>query len=363
MSQDVVAAASAALGRELRDLGGLGGSDRSGVHRAADGDGTVVVKSYAGGSLGSWARERVGLSVAGSVGVAPRLLATAADPPLVVMEDLGTASDVAQHLLGSDPLAADDALLAWARSLGTLHARTHADRAAIATAFAEAEGAVLDEPVDRFHAGVAGSTDQATRDWATDAEALGIDGPPDVDALAAVLADTEHHALSPADVCPDNNLLLPDGCRLIDFEWAEVRHPAWDAAYLAVPWPTCWCSWRIPTAVADGAVARYRERVAPTVPYVASEAFGTDLDLATLGWCLMTASWSVHSALEEDEVPLEGPSTRPRMLHRLWLAAHQSGPPPLTSYARDLYRVLARRWGEPTLVLAPAFRDEDIAIP
>ena len=56
-------------------------------------------------------------------------------------------------------------------------------------------------------------------------------------------------------------------------------------------------------------------------------------------------------------------TTWPRMLHRLWLAGQQSGPPPLTSYARDLYRVLVRRWGEPTLVLAPAFRDEDIAIP
>ena len=65
MSQDVVAAASAVLGRELRDLGGLGGSDRSGVHRAADDAGTVVVKSYVGGSRLSWARERVGLAAAG----------------------------------------------------------------------------------------------------------------------------------------------------------------------------------------------------------------------------------------------------------------------------------------------------------
>ena len=45
--RDPVAAAGRALGRELRDLGGLGGSDRSGVHRASDGAGTVVVKSYA----------------------------------------------------------------------------------------------------------------------------------------------------------------------------------------------------------------------------------------------------------------------------------------------------------------------------
>ena len=91
-------------------------------------------------------------------------------------------------------------------------------------------------------------------------------------ALAAGLADPEHHALSPADACPDNNLLLADGCRLIDFEWAEVRHPAWDAAYLAVPWPTCWCSWRIPDATAARALDAYRgaaaegSRTSPRTP-------------------------------------------------------------------------------------------------
>ena len=76
--------------------------------------------------------------------------------------------------------------------------------------------------------------------------------------------------LTPGDACPDNNLLTADGALLIDFEFAEVRHPAWDVAYLRVPWPTCWCSWRLPTAVADRAVARYVERVAPSVPYVGS---------------------------------------------------------------------------------------------
>ena len=38
---------------------------------------------------------------------------------------------------------------------------------------------------------------------------------------------------------------------LVDFEGAEWRHVAWDVAYLRVPWPTCWCSWRMPDAVAE----------------------------------------------------------------------------------------------------------------
>jgi hypothetical protein len=323
VSQDVVAAASAALGRDLRDLGGLGGSDRSGVHRAADADGTVVVKSYAGGSLGSWARERVGLDTAGPVGVVPRLLAVGDDPPLLVMEDLGSAPSVADRLLAGDPDAADSALLSWGTALGRLHAGTHAESLAIEARFAEAEAEVAGRsPGDVFSLGVEGSLDHATAGLATTAEALGIAGPPDVPALAARLAGPDHHALSPADVCPDNNLLTDGGCRLIDFEWSEVRHPAWDAAYLSVPWPTCWCSWRIPDASAERALDAYRGAAAEGLPYVAGDAFADDVAAARACWALVSVSWSLMTAIGADSVPTpRGPATRPRMQHRLGLVA------------------------------------------
>ena len=42
---------------------------------------------------------------------------------------------------------------------------------------------------------------------------------------------------------------------------------------------------------------------------------------------------------------------------------HLDGPAVLTAYARTLFHELSRRWGEPTLVLAPAFRAGDILIP
>ncbi len=359
MTDDAVAAAlaaaSAALGRELHDLGGLGGSDRSHVHRASDGSDTFVVKGYGGGSLASWARESVGLGVAGELGVAPRLLATTGDPALVVMEDLGSAPSVADHLLGSDSHRADDALLAWARALGMLHARTHDDRTSLSTAFSDAEGAVVDEPVDRFHAGVAGSAEQATRDWAATAVALGIADPPDVAALAAPLESDEHHVLSPADTCPDNNLLTDDGCRLIDFEWAEVRHPAWDAAYLSVPWPTCWCSWRIPEATADRALEVYRETAAEGIAYVATDDFEADVATARACWALVTVAWSLSTALREDEVPHPAsPGIRPRMQHRLALVA-ESGTSAAT-FAAQVLEHTRREWGDLALPLAPAYR-------
>ena len=358
-SEPVIAAASAALGRELRDVGGLGGSPRSGVHRAADGEGTVVVKSYAGGSRTSWARERVGLGAAGAVGVAPRLLAAAADPPLVVMEDLGVAPSVADLLLGTDARAADDALSAWATALGTLHARTHADRGAIGDAMAAAVAQAAAEgsgPRDRFHAGVGHGLDRASVDWAKHAETLDLrESAPNVRVVAAPLASGEPDALSPADACPDNNLLTEDGCRLIDFEWSEVRHPAWDAAYLAVPWPTCWCSWRIPEATAERALVAYREAAAEGIPYVASDAFAADVATARSCWALASVSWSLTTALgEERESHPASPDIRPRIQHRLGLVA-ESGTAE-APFAAEVLERTRQQWGDLALALAPAYR-------
>ena len=53
-------------------------------------------------------------------------------------------------------------------------------------------------------------------------------------------------AFTPGDTCPDNDVQVADGLVLIDFEDAQWRHVVWDVAYLTVPFPSCWCSWRLP---------------------------------------------------------------------------------------------------------------------
>jgi hypothetical protein len=272
------------------------------------------------------------------------------------MEDLGSAPDVAQHLLADDPAAADEALVAWARTLGRLHARTHADRESSRVAFAVALAAVAGQgPGDRFTLGVEGSLDDATRDWAATAETLGIAGPPDVAALAAPLADPAHHALSPSDTCPDNNMLTADGCRLIDFEWAEVRHPAWDAAYLSVPWPTCWCSWQIPDASAERALDAYREQAVAGIPHVGSDAFLADVELARVCWALISVAWSLTTALRDDQHPhAASPATRPRMQHRLRLVAESATA--AAPFAGAVLEHTRGAWGDLALPLAPAYR-------
>jgi hypothetical protein len=173
--------------------------------------------------------------------------------------------------------------------------------------------------------------------------------------LAASLSDVGHQALSPADVCPDNNLLTDDGCRLIDFEWSEVRHAAWDAAYLAVPWPTCWCSWLVPDATAERALDAYRAAAAEGIPYVATDAFSVDVATARVCWALVTVSWSLTAALREEQTPHPAsPGTRPRMQHRLGLVAASGSP--AAQFAGEVLERTRQRWGDLALALAPAYR-------
>ena len=52
-------------------------------------------------------------------------------------------------------------------------------------------------------------------------------------ALPSRLDDPDHEVLTPADTCPDNNLLGAGAVHLLDFEHAELRDAAWHVAYCA----------------------------------------------------------------------------------------------------------------------------------
>lgn len=95
-----------------------------------------------------------------------------------------------------------------------------------------------------------------------------------------------------------------------------MRHVAWDVAYLAVPWPSCWCAWRLPADVAAGAVQRWRS--------VAGTEVGDGvLDVAAAAWAFVSVSWFVARARGDDPAPadpaLRGlvPSRRAMLQHRL----------------------------------------------
>ncbi len=312
-----------------------------------------VVKVYPADRGSRGARERAALhALAGAAGT-PALLAEAGDPPCVVMSYLDGAGSLADALLGTDPQRAGEAVLRWAEALGALHAASTSEtRVAFTEAMAERAPELEVRSLTGDFAVAAGRYADVLEELGLPAHLQGLE---DLRTLPSTLGDPAQEVLSPADTCPDNNVLAGERMHLIDFEHAELRHRVWDVAYLRAPWPSCWCAWLLPEEVAEAAVSRYRQR---TGKAVAGPSFVTALDLATLGWQAMTPAWFIAGALASDDASAgpRRPSRRAFVLHRLAAVAGNDTRPALAALAADLHASLRGRWGEVPLELAPAFR-------
>jgi hypothetical protein len=357
-------AAAAALLPDLRLEAGqpLRGGTTAQVHRVvAHGAGapvTLVVKAFP--SMGEgWAREVAALSVLGDSGLAPQLVTASGESPVVVMTDVGVGPSLADRLLGDNAATAAAATGDWAVAIAGLHGGTLDLRDRFRAALDERAG---DVPIATHTMPVVLADAAAIIEARCDA--LGVTVPPGaMDALRALaerLSDAEHAALSPTDACPDNNVEAGDRLVLVDFEGAEFRHIAWDVAYLSVPWPSCWCSWRLPDEVAARARERYRGVLAETLPYVTTDQFLRDVDAAALGWAFVSTSWFLPRALADDPPPPDPrqvrPTRRAMILHRLGGAADSAEAPVLAELAARLRSALVQRWGEVPLEYTPAFR-------
>ena len=342
-------------GTRLEFLDLLGGSRRSHVRRIRAGSRTLIVKEFTGSGAG-WAREAAALSVMPSDARVPRWVADGAVPPIVVMSDAGSGASVADALLGRDRGAAAAAVASWATAIASVHRATTDSRAAFRDALGARAGDVAVP-----ESTVSADLEDAARMIARHCERLGIDVPADaldeLRALGSRLGGTESAALTPADACPDNNVRADDELVLIDFESAQWRHVAWDVAYLIVPWPSCWCSWRLPADVAEQAIEAYR--TASAMAYVDSPGFRRDVDAAAVGWTFVSTSWFLDLALL-DEPPLTdpnkpSPTRRSMILHRLHQTRGTAELPGLAELAARLHDGLTDRWGDLALPYAPAF--------
>lgn len=334
------------------------------------------------------ARERTALELLTSANVpgVPGLLAACDDPALVLMEDAGAGPSVADRMLGGDPDEATAAVQRWAEAIGRVQAATlrmgpaFRDRCA-ALAAAEQPGQPPDAYSGRLGPERAVGWKVAVTDPASDeviADAfdglrdglapLGVTAGPDVLTGLRAIADrlradpaTRHGpgALTPGDACPDNNAETPDGLVLLDFETAGFRHIAWDAAYLTVPWPTCWCSWRMPEAVQEAALARWRATVKPALgPAVTATLDGAIRD-ATVAWALITAAWFLRAAHRSQPLGPGGrlrPGSRELVQHRLGVAAAADPDGVLGRVAASALPAIRAAWGDRPLRLSRAWR-------
>lgn len=362
MSDGLDAARAVLPGVRLEVADELGGNERTRVVRVRakhpDGaNGSYVVKLYHSAGEG-WVRESAALTVLPREVRAPGVVAQGAAPPVLVLEDLGDGPSVADALLGDDPGAAETALQAWAAAIGALHAATRGARETFRAALAERQG---DLPVTDSHVPV--DVEDAARALERECTMLEVRVPAgafdELRGLAKRLGGSGLAALTPADACPDNNLRTADGLVLVDFEGAQWRHVAWDVAYLLVPWPSCWCSWRVPDDVADRSVDAYLHAAAPLMPEVSEPGFRRDVKAATVGWAFLSTTWFLDNALGSDPAlnpSRPTPTRRAMILHRLDRAASNAELPALGELAGGLAAELRSRWGDVPLAFAPAFR-------
>ncbi|MBG0828959.1 hypothetical protein HS041_14385 [Planomonospora sp. ID67723] len=350
-------AAGALLGTELSDPVDLGGSTRSTVLRCRTADGgSVIVKSFHDEAEGMrcFASEAAGLSL-GLAG--PELLGVDTAVPLVVMADLGDAPTLADVLLGDDPQAAAEGLLAWSRGLGRLAAGSVRRRADLTRLWT------------RYGGGLRSWEDEPWMEQNADAllallDGTGIAAPR---GLAGELAEIrtaaakEYPAFTPGDTCPDNNLLTPDGLRLIDFETACFQSVFLTAAYCRMPFATCWCVFRPPPGLAEEVEETFRAEVVTAYPALAEDA------VWQAGMRRAIAIWTVHTTVRllpraAEDGPLHRtrrpvPTRRQVLRHRWELASMIEEYPAFAETMRLLLKEVAGEWDAPPLPGYPAFEN------
>ena len=334
---------------------------------AADLPASVIVKTHdAVLAPEACVREPAALALLSDLGcsAAPDLLAVSTAPPLVVLSDLGDHGRLSDAVLWGSAEEATSSVLRWAGAVARVHAATLGVEPVFAAALAR----------DAYRLGVdCPAADPTATDLAESAGQLSDQLPRlGVTAAPAALDELAHvddllprdaalRSLTPSDACPDNNLLTDDGLRLIDFEGAQVRHVAWDAAYLTVPWPSCWCSWRLPDEVAQAALTRWRTDCGAPV---GGPGFDADLRAATVGWSMASVGWFLRRAIDDEPWSFDSTEAAIAAPHRA-LISHRLGEvvrlddgrlPALTALAAETLAAVETAWGPLELPLAPAWR-------
>jgi hypothetical protein len=262
----------------LADPEDLGGSDRSVVARARVARNpfslprTLVVKHYldepAPGRPDPFpfevASAQLFTSMSPELRPSPVLIAHDPASRLLVMEDLGRSSTLADKLFGPDGAAAQRCLLSWAGALGRMQAATagrEKDFGALLRRLGER--AWRDPMADEARAAFAGVAGLLRDELGVAATPAAIQEAHDT---ARLLGGTRYRAFSPSDTCPDNNLVTSRGVRFVDFEWGCFRDIVLDAAYFRVPFPGCEASFALPPGMADTLLATWRNEIAAVWP-------------------------------------------------------------------------------------------------
>ena len=375
---DIVACAASSLARAsgcavaLSDVETLSGEQRRNFiarARAAHDDGTirsVIIKmtrspSYDptddevlanSGLVREWTA--TALIAAQAPGRGPALLAGAVGRGLLVFEDLGAGLRSLHHvLLEGDAAQAEHALTCYAAALGRLHADTAGCAPAHHATFQSIFGAGRPRGAIGWQVEKQAELVAARLGGAAPAEEVAL--------LTARIAEPgAWGSLIHGDPCPDNVLIVDDGVRLIDYEFAWPTHALLDGIYWRIGFPTCWCAGRVPDDVARRIDAVYRAEIARAIPPARDDrAYRTETAHVAAIWLLSALSWRLDAALKDD-TQWGIWSVRGRMLWYLDLVIAMTAAadvlPGLNASAQGWLAELRGRWPDAKpLGLYPAF--------
>ena len=362
----------------LADPEDLGGSERSVVARARLARNpfslprTIVVKHYLGDPdpdrpdpfHHEVASCQLFTALPADARTSPVLIAHDQQARLLVLEDLGRSSTLADKLFGPDPAAARSNMLSWARALGRMQAATagrEGDFGALLRRLGERSW--RDPVAEDARVALAKGPALLARELGVDPSAAAV---LEAHETARLLGGTRYRAFSPSDTCPDNNLVTSRGVRFVDFEWGCFRDVALDAAYFRVPFPGCEASYALPAGLSDTMLDAWRNEIAPVWPDLDDpEVLERRLLHAQLLWVWLTTWWLLPRIRERDR-PIGPDATRsPRIssaLGHYWrqmARAAETGDLPASAELGDAVAdALARRFPDApgTLAVYPAFR-------
>ncbi len=236
--------------------------------------------------------EQAALEFLSSIGstLAPRFIVGDASAGILITEDLGPHPSLLDLLLGNDRAAACEGLLAFARSLGTLHAQT----AGCASTYDDRRARLGRADPNAEHPSVYPSVAETWRQVRDAAVQLGLPHPrgvdDDVQEIAYMLAESDAYvALSSGDPSPVNCIVGNRIVRFFDFEDAGFRHALIDAAVLRYLYPTGGPVWHLPPGVAGAVETTYRDEMLRACPVALpnAETYERGMAAACAAWTIL----------------------------------------------------------------------------
>jgi hypothetical protein len=285
----------------------------------------------------------------------PTVLACDLGAQLLIVEDLGTGPSLATLLHGADQQRAIAALREHARLLARIAAASQPRTDDYRRLRRRAGPAVAASLLDDL------SSAELRRALARCETDLGIAPPTGLDAeLESIDRETRTPgrwlAYTPADACPDNNVVTEDGLRLFDFGFGGLRHLALDAAYSVIPFPTCWCYAPLPSNVRDAMLTAFRSELVEALPEASDDrVWEQKLAWACGAWFVGFVGAVAVRELDRDQQRghLSGRQVAVAQLQAI-ASATASHYPAISELADRLAAELRARWGITTIETYPS---------